>query len=61
MVNGFDRFVEYFEDHLDQIVIIGGYACTLHYLEKGVQFRHNHDLGIVLIIEDMKANFYTKL
>lgn len=61
MVNGFERFVECFKDYQDQFVIIGGYACTLHYFEKGVEFRHTHDLDIVLIIEDMRIEFYTTL
>jgi len=33
MVNGFQRFIEYFKDYQDQFVIIGGYACNLHYDE----------------------------
>lgn len=60
MVNGFDRFIEYFKDYLDQFVIIGGYACTLHYFEKGVQFRQTHDIDIVLIMENMSLKFYEK-
>jgi hypothetical protein len=61
MVNGLQRFIEYFNDYQDQYVIIGGYACTLHYYEKGISFRQTHDLDIVLIIEKMTSEYYTKL
>lgn len=61
MVNGFQRFIEYFKDYQDQFVIIGGYACTLHYVEKGMQFRQTHDLDIVLVIENMSSEFYREL
>lgn len=61
MVNGFDRFIEYFKEYQDQFVIIGGYACTLHYFEKGSQFRQTHDIDIVLIIENMSLKFYERL
>ncbi len=57
MVRGLDVFREYFADHTDQYVLIGGTAATLAMQEAGLEFRATKDLDIVLHIEALSAAF----
>lgn len=57
MVHGLEKFKEYFEDHTNQYVFIGGTACDILMNELGVPFRATKDLDIVLIVEVLDASF----
>lgn len=57
MVHGLEKFKEYFEDHTNQYVFIGGTACDILMDELGVSFRATKDLDMVLIIEALDASF----
>ena len=57
MVYGLNKFKEYFGDHTNQYVLIGGTACDILMDELGVPFRATKDLDIVLIIEALDASF----
>jgi hypothetical protein len=57
VVRGLDVFREYFADHTDQYVLIGGTAATLAMQEAGLEFRATKDLDIVLHIEALSAAF----
>lgn len=57
MVRGLDIFREYFADHADQFVLIGGTAATLAMEEAGLEFRATKDLDIVLHIEALSPAF----
>lgn len=57
MVYGLDKFKEYFGNHLNQYVLIGGTACDLLMNELGTSFRATKDLDIVLIVEAIDAAF----
>lgn len=61
MVNGVERFIEYFKAYQDEFVLIGGFACAMHYQKNGRQFRQTNDIDIVLIIENMSIAFYEQL
>ena len=51
------KFKEYFENHTNQYVFIGGTACDILLNELGAPFRSTKDLDIVLIIEALDASF----
>lgn len=57
MVNGLNKFLEYFKDYEDQYVLIGGSACDTVLGEKGISFRRTVDLDIVLIVEALDVDF----
>lgn len=57
MVNGIDKFKEYFRDFPDQYSFIGGVACDLLMNSAGLDFRATKDLDVVLIIEALTADF----
>lgn len=57
MVHGLEKFKEYFGDHTNQYVFIGGTACDILMDELGVPFRATKDLDIVLIIEALDTSF----
>ena len=57
MVHGLEKFKEYFEDHTNKYVFIGGTACDILMDELGASFRATKDLDIVLIIEVLDASF----
>lgn len=39
MVNGLQRFKEFFEEYSDNYVLIGGTACSIIFDEIGIDFR----------------------
>ncbi len=57
MVHGLEKFKEYFSDHTNQYVFIGGTACDILMNELGAPFRATKDLDIVLIIEALDISF----
>jgi len=57
MVHGLEKFKEYFENHKNQYVFIGGTACDILMDELGAPFRATKDLDIVLIIEALDISF----
>lgn len=57
MVNGIDKFKEYFRDFPDQYSFIGGVACDLLMDSAGLNFRATKDLDIVLILEALTQEF----
>ena len=57
MVNGIDKFKEYFHNFPDQYSFIGGVACDLLMSSAGIDFRATKDLDVVLIIEALTAEF----
>lgn len=57
MVNGLDRFRQYFAPYIDQYVLIGGTACTVVMQEAGLDFRATKDLDIVLYVEALHEGF----
>ena len=57
MVHGLEKFKEYFENHKNQYVFIGGTACDILMDELGAPFRAAKDLDIVLIIEALDISF----
>jgi len=57
MVHGLEKFKEYFKDHTNQYVFIGGTACDIIMDELGAQFRATKDLDMVVIIEALDKSF----
>lgn len=57
MVHGLEKFKEYFRDHTNQYVFIGGTACDILMEELGAPFRATKDLDIVFIIEALDSSF----
>jgi transposase InsO family protein len=57
MVRGIDRFKDYFKDHTDKYVMIGGTACDIAMIQMGLDFRATRDLDIVLVVEAVDAEF----
>lgn len=57
MVNGIDKFINYFKEYTNQYVLIGGTACDVILRAKGIDFRRTVDLDVVLIIEALTTEF----
>ena len=57
MVKGLDVFQNWFADHVDQYVLIGGTAASLTMEEAGLDFRATKDLDIVLHVEALTPQF----
>jgi len=57
MVVGLDIFRNFFQDHTDNYVIIGGTACDIHIEAAGFTPRATNDIDIVLIIEALDKSF----
>jgi hypothetical protein len=47
MVNGLERFKQYFAPYINQYVLIGGVACSVLMEEAGLDFRATKDLDII--------------
>ena len=60
MVDGLDKFKEYFKDFSDNYILIGGAACDTLIDEAGLNFRATKDLDIILIVEALSAEFAEK-
>ena len=61
MVNGLEKFKEWFKDSKEQYVIIGGTACDILMEEAGLEFRATKDIDLVIIIEALTPDFCKKL
>lgn len=57
MVQGLDKFKEYFGDYEGQYVFIGGTACDVLLDDIGASFRATKDLDMVLLIEALDETF----
>jgi hypothetical protein len=51
MVHGIKKFKEYFENHSNQYVLIGGTACDILMDDLGVLFRAAKDFDMVSFLE----------
>ena len=60
-MNGLESFRDYFKEHSDKYVIIGGCACELLMEDAGLPFRGTKDLDMVLIIESLNKEFGKKI
>ena len=57
MVRGLDIFKKYFQEYLDNYVIIGGTACDLIIEEAGFIPRATKDIDIILVVEALSSEF----
>ncbi len=57
MVDGIEKFKEYFTGHEGKYVIIGGAACDLVFDNVGVPFRGTRDIDMVLCVEVVDRAF----
>lgn len=59
LINGLDKFLEYFSNYKNQYVIIGGTACSLLMKLTEQDFRITQDIDMVIIAENMSSDFAT--
>ena len=57
MIQGLDKFREYFKGFEDRYTLIGGVACYLSMEDAGINFRATRDLDIVICTEALDAEF----
>lgn len=57
MVKGLEIFRDFFRNHADQYMLIGGTACDIALQAVGYSFRATKDLDIVLCIEVLNKEF----
>ncbi|MFO7930838.1 MAG: hypothetical protein R6U97_05490 [Desulfosalsimonas sp.] len=57
MVRGLERFRDFFRDHADKYIMIGGTACDVAMRQMGLDFRATKDLDIVLVLEAVDHGF----
>ena len=57
MVRGIEKFKEYFQEYVDQYVLIGGTACDISFSQHSGDFRATRDLDVVLIVEALTPAF----
>jgi len=57
MVQRIKKFGEWFKDHKDKYVIIGGTACSINFEDIGDEFRSTTDIDMVLIVEAIDKEF----
>jgi len=57
MIQGLDRFRDFFQGFKDHYTLIGGVACYLSMEAVGINFRATKDLDIVLAAEVLNAEF----
>ncbi len=60
MVNGIDKFKEFFKGLEDSYVIIGGTACEIHEENYAQNPRATKDIDIILIVEALTSEFVAK-
>ena len=61
MVQGIEKYKEYFLDYSDHYVIIGGTACDIIMNNIDAGFRATKDFDVVLIAEAFSEDFFRKL
>jgi len=57
VVRGIEKFKEYFKNYQGQYTFIGGAACDIILGELGEDFRATKDIDMVLILEELQADF----
>jgi hypothetical protein len=57
MVNGINKFKNYFKGHTDNYIIIGGTACDMIIDAAGLTPRATRDIDIILIVEALSPEF----
>lgn len=60
MVNGLEKFRDYFKDETDSYVLIGGAACDWLMNDTGLNFRATKDMDIILVVEAINDSFIEK-
>jgi len=60
MVNGLELFLPRFQGLEDCFILIGGTACDLWMMDKGLSFRATKDLDIVLVAEALRPEFFER-
>ncbi len=60
MIEGINKFIEYFRDYPGSYIVIGGTACDMVIDSAGFEPRATVDIDIVLIVEALKPEFVTK-
>lgn len=60
-INGLNKFRDFFKEYNNNYILIGGTACAIIFDEIGEDFRATKDLDIVLIVENINAEFGKKL
>ena len=60
MVRGLDKFRDYFKDHSDSYIIIGGTACDLIIGAAGLTPRATRDIDIIIVVEALNPVFVTQ-
>jgi hypothetical protein len=60
MVKGIETFKEYFKDHTDKYVIIGGTACDMIISQEGLTPRATKGIDIILIVEALSSEFISQ-
>lgn len=60
MVIGLDKFREHFAGEEDKYIIIGGTACDVNLRDTNTEPRDTVDIDIILIFENMTADFGRK-
>ena len=58
MVHGIETFREYFGNHLDRYVVIGGTACNMIYVQHGAPERATQDIDMIIVAEAFDHEFY---
>ena len=58
MVHGLEIFKQYFGEHLNRYVIIGGTACNLIYYKYGIEERATQDVDMIIVAEVFDREFY---
>lgn len=56
MVRGLEIFKEYFQDHINHFILIGGTACELNLADLG-GFRATRDIDMLILLENMDRSF----
>ena len=57
MVNGLEKFHNYFQNHTGDYVLIGGVACELALNSLRLKFRPTDDFDIVIVSENLQQGF----
>lgn len=60
MVNGLEKWKEFFSGYLNNYVLIGGAACNVYEEEFAQTPRATKDLDVVLVVEALSAEFCVK-
>lgn len=59
MIRGLEIFNNYFKEHKDKYILIGGAACDLWFDNAGGNFRSTKDLDIILVVELLDKSFFS--